>query len=90
MSMLTLGTGFSRALLNLEKAIQIWETGGISNLRVSMKTIGVLVKGQAKRRVPVASNRLKQGIISVTFDEGVSGVSLGGSFQYIQGCLLKK
>lgn len=35
-----------------------------------MRVIGQLVKGQAQRRVPVDSNRLKQGILAVTYQVG--------------------
>lgn len=70
MSIISLGTGFSRLLLDLEKSIKVWASGGVAAMQKNYRVIGQLVMGQAIRRVPVRSNRLKQGIITVTFMEG--------------------
>ena len=65
---------FTNDLNKFSNAIKIWRDGGVKELRRRYRIIGQLVKGQAQRRVPVASNRLKQGIITVTYDSPIEGL----------------
>lgn len=65
----TLGKQFSNELNKLDAAIKLWKEGGHKELKRRFRIIGVRVKGQAQRRVPVRSNRLKQQIITVTNED---------------------
>lgn len=66
----TLGHLFSNQLNGFAGALGFWASDGTTRLLKAHKTVGVLVQGQAKRRVPVDTNRLKQGILTNTFMEG--------------------
>ncbi len=62
----TLHKQFSQQLNSLMAAFQFWKRDGIAKLEKAHRIIGQRVKGEATRRVPVESGRLKQGIITVT------------------------
>lgn len=62
----TLHKQFSQQLNSLAAAFQFWKRDGIRKLEKAHRVIGQRVKGEAQRRVPVETNRLKQGILTVT------------------------
>lgn len=66
----SLGAQFSQQLSALSRAIEIWRRGGVAQLERSFKIIGQRVKGEAQKRVPVETNRLKQGLLTSTFISG--------------------
>ena len=76
---ISLGRGFSGDLNKFSAALGFWAKDGVRKLLQAHETVGVLVKGQAKKRVPVATNRLKQGILTVTYSEGVDIVTEVGT-----------
>ncbi len=62
----TLHKQFAQQLNSLAAAFRFWKRDGIKKLEKAHRVIGQRVKGEAQRRVPVATSRLKQGILTVT------------------------
>lgn len=62
----TLHRQFSQQLNSLAAAFRFWKREGIKKLEKAHRVIGQRVKGEAQRRVPVETSRLKQGILTVT------------------------
>lgn len=76
--MLVLSPEFTQALRTFGLTLEFWKKQSVRELKKSMRVIGTMVKREAKKRVPVDKNVLRQGIISSVFTVGsVTTVDIG-------------
>lgn len=75
----SLGQEFSQALKRLENSLHHWTADGRVKLLKAHKQIADRWRSEAVKRVPVFSSRLKQGILSNAYEQGLEIIAECGT-----------